>query len=109
MSEPWRSPYPQETIDPKTIPRYGLLAKVPTDELHGILVVPIPSTSPPGLRRLKAMCLIELMYRMGIRSRESYLLAWQACFDCVVDVPECFLEAPSQMNPHERAWAKTRH
>lgn len=99
---------PKETIDPDTISRYGLLAKVPTDELHVLLETPLPEDARPGLRKLKAMCLIELLYRAGIRTREAYQLAWQAFFDNPVFVPDSLLEAPSKMNPHERGWARTR-
>ena len=40
---------PKETIDPATYSRYGLVAKIPTDELLGILEKPLPENARPGI------------------------------------------------------------
>lgn len=91
-------------IYPYTLGRGGLLVRVPSDELVQFLRF-IPSESHPHLLKMKALALIELLYRDRIRTREAYEAAWVVFHGDAVPPPDV-LEAPSEMNPLSRDWIK---
>lgn len=91
-----------------TIGRGGLLVRLPDDELFGFLrFQPSGCIEHPNLLKMKALALIELLYRDGIRSREAYECAWVVIHGDTVP-PPTVLEAPSEMNPLCRNWVEER-
>lgn len=96
---------PHNGIYPETISHFGLLVKVPSDDLIELLDARLIDNE--ATRKLKAMCLVELLYRSGIRTQEAYQCAWIAMFGDAVPPPD-ILEAPSEMNPHSRGWVDER-
>ncbi|MCZ2156763.1 MAG: hypothetical protein LC114_23195 [Bryobacterales bacterium] len=89
-------------VYPDSVNRGGLLARVSPDELMQFLQFH-PSGTHPSLLHMKAMALIELLYRDRIRTREAYEAAWVVFHGDSVP-PPYLLEAPSEMNPHCRDW-----
>lgn len=93
--------WPPKGVDPDSIKDGGLLVTVPSEELRKMLDLPIPNTV--DVFRMKAMALVELLYRAGIRSREAYECAWVAIMaGTPLESPPPWLCAPSEMSPEYR-------
>ena len=97
------STWPPQGVDPNSFRHHGLLVTVPSDELHRLLDAALSDTM--HTRSLRAMALVELLYRAGVRTREAYECAWVVFMaGTPLEQPPYWLCAPSEMSPHHRSW-----